>query len=166
MSLNPQDCSSGTISIRDQALRYIESHNVMSIATYGASGPWNAAVFYLSDGFQLIFVSSPDSRHCQDIAHDSRVAITIQEEYDDWQTIKGIQMEGTTERITMEQQKQTIERYKRKFSFLDDPERTPENIITALESAAWYRVTPRSVFFIDNEKGFGYRTEIPLDPCS
>ena len=56
--------------------------------------PWAATVFFASDGLSLYFFSSPESRHCQNLAANARVAVTVQEDYKDWRKIKGIQLEG------------------------------------------------------------------------
>jgi hypothetical protein len=40
-------------SPRDDALSYLEAHNVATLATNGPEGPWAAAVFYANTGFTL-----------------------------------------------------------------------------------------------------------------
>lgn len=37
---------------------YLEQHRVMTLATCGPDGPWAAAVFYVSVGSTLYFLSS------------------------------------------------------------------------------------------------------------
>lgn len=123
-------------SDKDQALQYIESHNVISIATFGPESPWNTAVFYVSAGFELFFVSSPDSRHCQNFSRNANIAVTIHEDYFEWQTIKGIQMDGTAEPVSDDQRQYVIKQYKNKFSFLKDQNHTPADIIDALEKGS------------------------------
>ena len=86
-------------SPRDVALRYVEGHNVATLATTGPEGPWAAAVFYASTGFTLYFLSSPTSRHGRNIGRNAEVAATIQEDYSDWREIKGIQLEGRANRL-------------------------------------------------------------------
>ena len=66
----------------------------MTLATCAGDAPWAATVFFASDDLQLYFFSSPDSRHCQNLALNPKVAVTIQEDYHDWRKIKGIQLEG------------------------------------------------------------------------
>ena len=78
-----------------RALAYLAEHHVMTLATHGPLGLWAAAVFYASDGFQLYFLSAGHTRHAQNMAASPRVAATIQEDYDDWTAIQGIQLEGT-----------------------------------------------------------------------
>ena len=41
------------------AADYLAQHHVMTLATQGGDGPWAAAVFYVRDGDDLIFLSSP-----------------------------------------------------------------------------------------------------------
>ena len=73
---------------------YLRQHHVMTLATQGADGPWAAAVFYAEDGDDLVFVSSPNSRHCHDLAQEPRCAAAIHADAADWRSIQGIQLEG------------------------------------------------------------------------
>ena len=81
--------------LKQQILNYLQTHNTMTLATCAGDTPWAATVFYASEELQLYFFSVPDSRHCQNLAANPRVAVTIQEDYKDWREIKGIQLEGT-----------------------------------------------------------------------
>ena len=71
----------------------------MTLATSAGDLPWAATVFYASDGLRLYFFSAPESRHCQNLAANGRVAVTVQEDYQDWRKIKGIQLEGRAELV-------------------------------------------------------------------
>ena len=71
-----------------------ETHNTMTLGTCSGDIPGGYGL-YASDDFAPLFFSVPDSRHCQNLAANPRVAVTIQEDYHDWQKIKGIQLEGT-----------------------------------------------------------------------
>ena len=86
-----------------QALEYLQQHTVMTLATSGPNGPWAAAVFYASDGFDLYFLSAGHTRHATDLARDPHVAATIQENYLDWPEIKGIQLEGVVVQLIGEE---------------------------------------------------------------
>jgi len=66
--------------LKQQILNYMESHNTMTLGTCGENVPWAATVFYASDGLDLYFFSDPQSRHCQNLEGNSKVAVTIQEE--------------------------------------------------------------------------------------
>ena len=89
---------------RDRALDYLAAHRVMNLATCGPDGPWVAAVFYVSDGFNLYFVSSPLSRHGRNLELHPEVAATVNEDYPGWREIKGVQLEGTAGQVAATEQ--------------------------------------------------------------
>ena len=148
--------------LRDTALAYLQSHHVMTLATQGPTDLWAAAVFYVSDEFTLYFLSSPTSRHSQNLEFSGRVAATIQEDIDDWRAIQGIQMEGQVQRIGGEEQARTLLRYGQKFPLVGNLAAAPAEIVKAMSRIAWYKITPERLFFVDNSQGFGHRDEVPL----
>jgi uncharacterized protein YhbP (UPF0306 family) len=147
---------------RQLALSYLQSHRVVSLATLGSAGPWASAVFYASDGFTLFFLSAPTSRHCRNLADDPRVAATVQEDYSDWQNIKGIQMEGLMTEIDGREEQYARRIYGEKFPLVGQPAQAPVAIVKALAKVRWYQLVPSRVYFIDNSAGFGQRDEIVL----
>jgi hypothetical protein len=148
-------------TVRAEALAYLAGHNVLSLATFGPEGPWSAAVFYASEGFTLYFVSSATTRHGRNLAADPRAASTIQEDYDDWRDIKGLQIEGRVERVPDAEKARVAGLYAEKFP-ATRPDRAPPEIAAALARIGWYRLVPSRVLFIDNARGLGHREEVPL----
>jgi uncharacterized protein YhbP (UPF0306 family) len=140
---------------------YLAGHNVMTLATQGSDGPWAAAVFYASEGSSLVFLSSPTSRHCCNLAQDARCAATIQEDYSDWAQIKGIQLEGRVLELQGEEQEHAQRLYAAKFP-VAAPADAPPAIREALARVRWYRLLPERIHFIDNSQGFGRREEFAL----
>lgn len=147
---------------REHALAYLRAHNVMTIATHGTEGVWAAAVFYVNENFDLYFLSAPTSRHSLNLAANPRAAATIQQDYDDWRAIKGIQMEGGVTRLEGLEQAHALLRYGKKFPIVANIAHAPDAIARAFRRVAWYRFTPTRVYFVDNAQGFGHRDEIPL----
>ncbi len=145
-----------------RALRYLRQHHVASLATSGSDGPWAAAVFYVSDGFTLYFLSLPTSRHGQNLARDPRVAATIQEDYADWPEIAGVQLEGMASDFSGEDEARARRLYGEKYPFVDALSQAPTAIAKAMARVRWYRLVPQRVYFVDNSAGFGHRDE--LDP--
>jgi len=143
---------------------YLVGHHVMTLATQGEAGPWAAAVFYAGDGCSLIFLSSPASRHCLNLAQDARCAATIQEDYNDWARIKGIQLEGRVSQLQGEEEKRAQKLYGEKFPIVGPLANVPPAIVKALAKVRWFRLVPERFHFIDNSKGFGHRDEIALPP--
>ena len=145
------------VEARDRALAYLTGHHVMTLATNGPEGLWAAAVFYVNDGFEFYFLSAGHTRHAQNIAAAPQVAATIQEDYDDWAAIKGIQMEGAVRLLAGREKEGAMALYAEKFDFLRQP-------ITVVEAALlrvnWYCLSPDRLYFVDNSRGFGHRDEI------
>lgn len=111
--------------LKEVVLEYLSHHNTMTLATATDNIPWTASLFYANDGFTLYFISNPNvCLHCQNIAANSRVAVTIDENYslnsmDDWRKVKGIQMEGIAEVLVSEEEvSQSVEVYVRKYPFV------------------------------------------------
>jgi hypothetical protein len=141
---------------------YLAGHHVMTLATHGAEGPWAAAVFYASDGASLIFLSAPNTRHCRNLAQDSRCAATIQEDYREWSQIKGIQLEGRVVELQGEEERRAQHLYGEKFPIVAAVADVPPAIVKALARVRWFRLVPEHFHFIDNSRGFGHRDEIDL----
>jgi len=152
--------------LKRQILDYLHSHNTMTLATCARDLPWAATVFYSSDDLRLYFFSAPDSRHCQNLSVNSRVAVTVQEDYKDWRKIKGIQLEGRVvlvDGVIEKAKAMTI--YARKYPevirLFTDP--ASGVFYKAFLKVKFYCVVPEKLFYIDNEQGFGKRQELALD---
>jgi hypothetical protein len=128
----------------------------MTLATHGADGPWAAAVFYARDGDDLIFLSSPASRHARHLALDARCAATIQPEVADWRSIRGIQLEGGVAEIDGDERARAQHCYWEKFPFAH-PAKAVVAIQQALARVRWYRLRVARLVFVDNGRGFGQR---------
>jgi uncharacterized protein YhbP (UPF0306 family) len=146
--------------LRDAALRYLRDHNVVTLATNGPQGLWAAAVFYASRDFTLYFLSAPHTRHATNIHSQPRVAATIQEDYEAWPDIKGIQLEGSASRLEGKAERQALEAFSAKYPFIG----SLSNLADALTGIRWYGLVPERLYFIDNAQGLGHRDEVPLLP--
>lgn len=145
---------------RDRALDYLAAHRVMTLATCGEAGPWAAGVFYVNDGFDLYFVSSPASRHSRDIAASAGAAATVHEDYAGWQEIKGVQLEGKVVEVAAAEEPRVRELYGRKFPLVGDPATAPAAIAAAFAKVRWYKLAATRVYFVDNSAGFGHRDQV------
>jgi uncharacterized protein YhbP (UPF0306 family) len=144
---------------RQLALAYLANHQVMTLATTGPLGVWAAAVFYVNDGFDLTFLSAGHTRHGQNITAVPNAAATIQEDYRDWEAIKGIQLEGQVSLLSNVSRETAISRYLQKYPFLANADKKMQ---AAIERVNWYVLQPERLYFIDNSLGLGHRDEISL----
>jgi len=152
--------------LKRQILDYLHNHNTMTLATCAGDVPWAATVFYSSDDLRLYFFSAPDSRHCQNLSANSKVAVTIQEDYTDRRELKGRQLEGgavLVDGVIEKAKAMTI--YARKYpdviKLFTDP--ASGVFYKAFLKVKFYCVVPEKLFYIDNEQGFGKRQELALD---
>ena len=152
--------------LKEQILDYLRSHNTMTLATTVGDLPWAATVFFASEDLHLYFFSAPDSRHCQNLAANPRVAVTIQEDYQDWRKIKGIQLEGRVALVDGVLKKtKAMAIYAAKYPEIIKLFTNPANglFYKAFLKVKFYCVMPDKVFFIDNAQGFGKRQELTID---
>ncbi len=151
--------------LKQQVLSYLETHNTMTLGTSSGDIPWAATVFYASDDLRLYFFSVPDSRHCQNLAANPRVAVTVQEDYHDWQRIKGIQLEGSAILVdSIIEKAKAMAVYARKYPEVIKLFTNPASgmFYKAFLKVKFYCVVPQKLFFIDNEQGFGKRQELVI----
>ncbi len=153
--------------LKQQIVDYLKSHNTMTLATCAGDVPWAATVFFASDDLRLYFFSAPESRHCQNLAANGRVAVTVQEDYQDWRKIKGIQLEGRVELVDGVVAKAKAMavyafKYPEVIKLFTDP--TSGVFHKAFLKVKFYCVVPEKLFFIDNAQGFGRRQELVLEP--
>lgn len=144
---------------RELALDYLRQHQVMTLATVGVEGPWAAALFYVNSRFSLYFLSAGHTRHAQNIVGNPQAAATIQEDYKDWPSIKGIQLEGLVSQLQGRQRQQAQSLYEEKYPFIKN---ATSQIRLGLARVNWYQLLPKNLYFIDNSKGLGHRDEILL----
>jgi uncharacterized protein len=146
------------LSLPAAPAEFLARHHVMTLATQGSEGPWAAALFYVRDEDDLIFLSSPSSRHCRDLALQPRCAATIQSDVDDWRSIQGIQIEGQASELQAGERSHAQQLYGERFPFVR-PGIAPTAIVQALARVRWFRLRIACLYFIDNRLGFGQRQQ-------
>lgn len=142
---------------------YLDDQHVMTLATSGADGPWAAAVFYARREHELLFMSSPQSRHCRDLSVNPCCAATVQANERDWAKIKGVQLQGRVSTVDAADQAHALAHYAAKFPLVTSSATAPAVIAAAMAKVHWYRLHIERLFFIDNSRGFGRREQIDLD---
>ena len=146
-------------------LEYMGAHHTVSLATEKDGVPHAATVFFINIGFDLYFFSSSTSRHGDNFSRNPMVSATINEDYSEWRSIKGIQMEGVVENIGGILKNPWISKeYVKKFpgvaDFLFSPKKLGEAIAKKIAGIDFYRLKPSKIYFLNNELGFGHRDEL------
>lgn len=150
--------------LKNTILKYMEEHNTISLASERNGIPHAATVFYVNIGFELYFLSSPSSRHGENFFYNPKVSGTINEDYSNWFTIKGIQLEGLVENIggilkNRDIAKLYIKKFPNVADFLFAPHKLGLAIARKVAKVKFYKLTPSRIYFINNELGFGHRDE-------
>lgn len=148
----------------ERARAYLTRHHCMSLATDGPEGLWAATVFYVSEGFELYFLSRSDARHVRNIDASPRVAATINEDTADWLGIAGVQLEGTADVVEGSPRARVLALFRRRFASTSVLWWTSEEDPASSEKRI-YRVRPSRLLFIDHAFRDG-RCEIPSERLS
>lgn len=86
-----------TERLSKSVFRILETVNLCSVATVGPDneGHINAAYFCYTDVLDLYFVSDPATKHCQNIAQSSKIAVAVFDTNQPWgEPIRGLQLFG------------------------------------------------------------------------
>lgn len=142
----------------------------MTLATMGppqvapdtAVAPHAASVFYaVDDVLRLIFLSSLASTHGLHIGSAALVAVTVTEQYDDWELIQGVQLWGTARRLDGAARMGALAVYFFRFPFVPELLEQPR-LAATVRKVAVYRVEPDRVAFTDNATGVFGREVLDL----
>jgi uncharacterized protein YhbP (UPF0306 family) len=148
-------------------VQYMDSMTTMTLAGSMDEKPWAAAVYYARRVFDLIFFSSPSSRHSMIFGHNPRAAATIHGDYKGWQEIKGLQMEGEIKLISGATARAKalatyLKRYPFVREFLSDSAGVSLSMAKKVAGVELYNFRPERIFYMDNSYGFGNRWKLEI----
>jgi len=142
--------------LRKNIEEYISSHNVCTIAISDGSNPSAHTVYYISHGLHIYFESNPQSQKLHILKSNPKISLTIDEDYENWHEIKGVQLFGraniTDEKHAPKLQKMFVE----KFPHLNDYGGIPSHHL-------FVEVIPEKVYFMDFTKKFGHKDMAYVD---
>lgn len=151
-----------TAQLMREVKAYLENHYVMTLATAGEDGPWASAVFYVNWDFNLYFFTETNTRHGRNLAANPLVGVAIHEDNPDWQKIKGIQLQGEAAPVGPVEKARIVALFIRKFpslSFFFANQKTA----AIVARAQVYKLVPREIWYLDNNKGFSARQKLIVD---
>jgi uncharacterized protein len=152
-----------TIELRRQIGSFLAAHQVMSLATFGASGPHATSLFYACDELALVWLSEPETRHSREIEADPRVAATVAPDYSDFSTIRGVQIAGTAHRVVVgDERMRHLVQLEARYPFLGQLASGPLKLRQANARTAVYWLQPARIVLIDNSKGFGHKETLAV----
>jgi len=150
------------------AVKFMDSFTTMTLACSLEDRPWGAAVYYARKGLDLVFFSSPQSRHSRIFSKNPLAAAAIHGDYKGWKEIKGLQMEGRVERIEgVRARAGAVATYLKRYPFAKEFISSPGAVSTgvALKAAGidLYVFRPDRIRYMDNEAGFGTRWKLEIE---
>jgi uncharacterized protein YhbP (UPF0306 family) len=133
--------------------KFILEHNTMTLATVSNKIASAAAVFYVAikNNTSLIFVSHPKSEHIINCKIEPRCAVTIQDDGQEWERIKGAQLKG----IISIAEENYWTNYFQKYPYT----KSNKTLSKTLEKVKLYEFKIEWARLIDNSKGFGNKEE-------
>ena len=149
----------------------------MTIATVGRDGrdgeagsansdrnaPHAASVFYaVDDDLRLVFLSKRTSLHGTHIGERAPVAVTVSENYADWEMIQGVQLWGTAQALEATAKAGAFLLYVKRFPFVRELAADPRRV-DLMRDVGVYRVEPLRAAFTDNRTGVFGREVLQLE---
>ena len=146
--------------LRDLAVRLLDEHRIMTIATNRPDGwPQATVVGYANDGLTIYCFISRLSQKFANIKRDKRVSIAIAGDFSDLLQIKGLSLAAKA--VPVEQSNEFdrvcevfLKRYPEYASWgCPDPTIAP-----------MLRITPEIISVLDYSKGFGHSDLVSVSP--
>jgi len=135
----------------------------MTLATCADGLPWASDVYFVADGWKLIFFSSPTSRHCRNLAANAACAATIHPVVASWRDIHGLQLEGRVEPVAgITAMARATAVYCAKFPFAKALLEAPGETAAKMARVRPHVFMPEAVRLTDNRQGFGTRVLLRL----
>lgn len=131
--------------------RYLASHLYLRLGTVTADcTPQVHTVGYVSEGCTAYFVTDRKSRKAENIQKNPAVSYSVDENYNDFMAIQGVQMEGRASLVTLETEAMKIlDLMAQKFRDMENIPANPDLVI--------FRIKPSRAYFLDNTVSFGHR---------
>ncbi len=159
-----QDRADGS-TLHERVAAYLRAHHTMTIATVSPVGntPHAASVFYsVGDDLRLVFLSKTGSVHGSHIGESAPIAVTVTEDYGDWEMIQGVQIWGDAYLLKGEARVAALARYVLRFPFVRDLAKKP-GLAETLRAIGVYAVVPVRAAFTDNTTGVFGREILELE---
>jgi hypothetical protein len=135
----------------------------MTLATCAGGIPWAADVYFARFGYDFVFYSSPDSRHCRNLAVNPACAVTVHAPAATWREIRGLQMEGTAAAASADETAQIVTAYFEKFPFARELMRDRADAAAVFFKARPYVFRPTRICYLDNTLRVGTRFSLALN---
>ena len=145
----------------------INDQSTMTLATCKENVAWAAPVYYVFLKSAFYFFSDPTSRHILESLESGQASGAVHGFAAGWQEIRGIQMTGRIEALSMGvESAEVIMVYLKKFQFTKElfSSGIPLNLdaFTSRFKVKLYKFNPTLIYYLDNSFRFGFRERVML----
>jgi uncharacterized protein YhbP (UPF0306 family) len=138
-------------TLKKEILDYVEGHGLARIAVTDGQTPSAHTVYYVSRGLHIYFSSDPHSQKIHILSANPNISLTIDEDYEDWEGIRGVQVFGRARQASRDLMAGLRADFLRKFPSIGRFGGIPDHHI-------FMDVTPEKIYFLDFTKKFGHKT--------
>jgi nitroimidazol reductase NimA-like FMN-containing flavoprotein (pyridoxamine 5'-phosphate oxidase superfamily) len=138
--------------LKQDIISILDDANDMTIATVREDGyPQATTVSYVNDGLKIYFGCAANSQKAKNLARNSKVSLTVNLPYANWNDIRGLSLGGRAEAVADPQEAEQASQ----LMFEKFPQ-IARYAPAALEDIVLFRVTPEVISILDYRKGFGH----------
>jgi nitroimidazol reductase NimA-like FMN-containing flavoprotein (pyridoxamine 5'-phosphate oxidase superfamily) len=143
-------------ALRREVIAILAEGRDLTLATLRPDGaPQATTVSYAADGLSIYFGCGVGSQKARNLAGDSRVSLTVDLPYADWNEIRGLSVFGRAERLPAETYAEVGRLFAAKF-----PEMAHHEGLAG--EMALFRITPEIASVLDYRRGFGHSDLVVL----
>jgi len=140
--------------IKEQIVNYLSKRKFLTLATSTKKGePLTHPIAYVNKGDTLYFSTGKQTRKFKNIQKNPNIAYSVYDPTEYLEEVISVQMEGKATLVTdRKETKEINDMLKQKFPHMADLTKDPDSIII--------KISPKTCYFIDYTKGFGYRDKV------
>jgi uncharacterized protein len=145
----------------------IDGQNTVTLATCRGNVAWAAPVYYVFYKSAFHFFSDPSARHVLEALETGQVSGAIHGSASGWKEIRGIQMSGCIETLSMGlESAEVIRVYLKKYQFTKEFFSSGGvlnlDAFTSRFRVKLYKFNPTLIYYLDNRFRFGFRERVRL----
>ena len=141
-------------ALQESIVEYLSAHRYLALASVDPDGrPVVHTMGYASDGAIVYCATNRETRKAQNMKRNPNVAYVVSEDYERWETIQGVQIQGKATILEDKAEiKQAIEILARKFPPFASLGQNPVYL--------FFKIEPIEGYFLDYTKAFGHRDRV------
>ena len=140
--------------IKNEIINYLSKRKFLTLATSTQNGePLTHPVAYVNKEQNIYFSTDKKTRKAKNIEKNPNVAYSVYDKTEHLDEIRSIQMEGKASIVLdKKEREEALQVLNKKFPFVANMPMDSDSIVI--------KITPKTCFFSDYTKRFGYRDKV------